>query len=143
MTDLLKKFIGEYQCTGCSSGCSPDDGCFKKSPIHDGCDAHYAGTIVWGLGSIYLGMPKGFNRIGDTKNGAVSCDLFIYETDTTQLQQKKFNIPFWKYRTPVGHTMVRFYSPRVNRAHIEVFLFDCLDLINCLELSDADISAMD
>ena len=63
MDSKFAKIIKEYQCCGCSKGY--DVSCFESNPNGGiGCGNHYPGTIISGIGAIFLGMPKGFNRVG-------------------------------------------------------------------------------
>jgi hypothetical protein len=63
MTEEQKKAVSEYQCSGCING--PALTCFKNANFGIGCGDHKAGTIMCGYGHIFLGLPKGFNRLGD------------------------------------------------------------------------------
>jgi hypothetical protein len=132
--------IKEYQCPGCTSGCDPENGCFKPNHESSSCYAHSAGTVIGRVGQIFLGMPKGFNRLGPQS----SMQIYIYNTAAENpAENTKFNIPAWKYVNEAGHTFVRFYSPRTNTSYIEVYLEDCRDKFNCTDLSQADIDGMD
>jgi hypothetical protein len=142
----IAKFIKEYQCSGCSCGSSPSDGCFKKSTIlGSGCGAHNPGTMFFGdcMNTIFLGMPTGFNRVGpmDTK----SLPLFVFATpeESAEFPYDKFNVPVWKHRTTDGHTLVRGMSPRRNCPFIHVHLHDCMADIDCIEISQDEIDLMD
>lgn len=126
-----KEIIENYQCAGCSVGF--DTSCYEKG-YSLCCCKHSAGTFVLGVGSILLGTPKGFNRVND------DIDLGIYD----EFQEyDKFNIPCWKHLDDLGNTIVRGLSPRVNRAFIDIFIGNHLDKIDCLEITDKDISEMD
>ena len=135
MKKIIKDGIEEYQCPGCVSGC--DISCFQKAEYSDGCGKHLAGTMGTGIGKFFLGMPKGFNRLGDTKLGI---DIFeVYTDDSYDM----WNIPVWKFRNEFGHTLVRGMMPRRNEPFLHIYLEDCLDKINCLEISQDDINGMD
>ena len=57
------KFIEEYQCPGCV--CESDTNCYKSESESLECTKHVAGTMAFPMiGSFFLGMPKGFNRLG-------------------------------------------------------------------------------
>lgn len=65
MKDNIKKAVKEYQCSGCINGYDPvESGCFKPCDTGCGCGAHRAGTFMLAVGKLFLGMPKGFNRLG-------------------------------------------------------------------------------
>lgn len=140
MKRKIKNAIEEYQCSGCVIG--GDVSCFAVNQSGGiGCGKHHAGTIVYpGVGNIFLGMPKGFNRLGEYTKLKPN----IYETfEASDWKYDMFNIPVWKYLSPDGHTFVRGMIPRRNDSFIHIFLEDCIDKINCLEVSQEDIDGMD
>jgi hypothetical protein len=148
MKDNIKEAIEEYQCPGCVSGC--DISCFKKDEINESaaCGKHTAGTMSFGTGAFFLGMPKGFNRLGHPhENPDANLGIAIYETREDGWQEptgyKKWNIPVWKYLNEKGHTFVRGLSPRTNRPFLHVYLEDCMDQIDCLEITQEDVDYMD
>jgi len=136
MKKNIKNAIEEYQCSGCMNG--SDISCFKPYTVGVGCGAHYAGTIVSGIGKIFLGLPKGFNRLGNFAD--MKPRMFETYSDNGYDQ---FNIPVWKYLTKDGHTLVRAVSPRINVPWIDIYLENCIDKVQCIEITDADIEAMD
>jgi hypothetical protein len=133
--------IREYQCPGCCDGCEPEEA--PESPMGVGCKKHHPGTIGSGMGSIFLGMPKGFNRLGHFD----SMRLQIYESYQQKMQgygdYDKFNVPCWKYLDEHGNTLVRGLSPRINMPFLHVILEDCRDNINCREIFKEDLDKMD
>jgi len=138
METIIKNAIEEYQCSGCMTGC--DITCFKPNSIGGiGCGNHYAGTMISFIGKIFLGMPIGFNRLGKNE----SLKPMIYKSFDECDWYDKFNIPVWKYLSKDGHTFVRGFIPRRNDSFIHIFLENCIDKINCLELTQEDIDAMD
>jgi len=136
MKENIKNAIEEYQCSGCVSGC--DISCFGSHVIGVGCGKHYAGTMLSYVGNIFLGLPKGFNRLGNFKDMKPR----IFENFEGS-QYDKFNVPVWKYLTENGHTLVRGISPRINAPFIDIYLENCIDKIQCLEITESDIEAMD
>ena len=139
MKKEVKKAIEQYQCSGCV--CGSDIECFVINTTEGiGCGKHHAGTIINGIGNIFLGMPKGFNRLGESKKLKPS----IYKTfESSDWTYDKWNIPTWKYKNKTGHTFVRGMMPRINKTFIHIFLEDCIDKINCLEITEDDINYMD
>ena len=145
MEKKIKNAIEEYQCSGCISG--HDVSCFEKNPNGGvGCGKHLAGTFITQIGKIYLGMPRGFCRHGEQKN------LFMrifktfedFKKDCDQMPKYDiFNIPVWKHLNKQGHTLIRGLRPRKNEGFILVILEDCMDKINCLEITQELIDAMD
>lgn len=135
---VMIKAIEEYQCSGCSKGSGIS--CYERGSIANECGAHSADTYVTGVGKILLGMPKGFNRYGTCNE----MKLAIYEKfKDSEWTFDKFNVPIWKYKNELGHTLVRGIMPRRNEPFIHIFLEDCLDKIQCLEITDSDIRGMD
>jgi hypothetical protein len=139
MKENIKQAIEEYQCSGCVCGYNTE--CFESNEIGGcGCGKHHAGTIVSFIGNIFLGMPKGFNRLGEY----TKLQPTIYETfESSEWKYNMWNIPVWKHLTKDNHTMVRGIMPRKNEPFLHVFLENCLDKINCLEITQADVNGMD
>ena len=138
MEDLIKNAIEEYQCSGCVCGC--DIECFELDETGVGCGKHISGTIIApGIGNIFLGMPKGFNRLGyDTK-----LIPHIFEKLQDCFEYDMYNVPTWKHLNSNGHTLVRGMHPRLNMTFIHIFLEDCIDKIDCHEVTEKEIEYMD
>ncbi len=137
LSESVKNAVEDYQCSGCGIG--GDITCYKNENIvGKGCSAHSAGTFMGGIGKIFLGMPKGFNRLGET-------DLKIYMFTSFEKHggYDKFNVPAWKHVNEKGHTIVRGISPRINKPWIHIYLEDCSSQIDCYEVTNNDIEAMD
>jgi len=84
-------------------------------------------------------MPKGFDRCGVDEK----LIIHIFEKFDDGWGYNKFNIPVWKYKDDIGSTLVRGLSPRINAPFLHIFLEDCRDKIDCLEITDEDIAEMD
>lgn len=144
METKVKKAVERYQCSGCISGCNikcyeptiPGDG--------DGCGKHFSGTTIIGIGKVFLGLPKGFNRLGHLHNmKPLIFKSFNDFTETGWSNYDKFNITVWKHLDEHGNTLVRGMIPRKNETFLHIFLENCIDKINCLEISQEDIEEMD
>lgn len=135
----IKNAIKEYQCPGCMVGSNIK--CFKNNEMGGfGCGDHHAGTMSPGIGSFFLGMPNGFNRVGSYADLKPN----IYETfESSEWKYDKWNIPVWKHLNKDDHTLVRGISPRTNIPFLHIFLEDCIDKIDCLEITEEDINYMD
>jgi hypothetical protein len=135
VTDAIK----QYQCSGCV--CGHDTTCFEKNAIGGiGCGKHFSGTMILGIGKVFLGLPTGFNRLG------VDDKLIpnVYNTfEESEWKYDMWNIPTWKYLNENGHTIVRGHVPRRNQTFIHIFLENCIDKIQCLEITERDIEFMD
>jgi len=139
MEQKIKNAVEEYQCSGCISG--SDISCFKKNETGGiGCGEHFSGTRILGIGKILLGMPKGFNRLGKEEDLKPN----IYATyEDCDWQFNIWNVPVWKHLDKNGNTLVRGVMPRRNQTFIHIFLENCIDKINCLEITQEQIDAMD
>jgi hypothetical protein len=133
-----KEAIEEYQCSGCVVG--GDTSCYEPSENGGvGCSKHHAGTFS-ATGNFYLGLPKGFCRLGEFRKMKPN----IFKTfESSSWDYDKWNIPAWKYRSENGHVLVRGLMPRINEPFLHIFLEDCMDKINCLEITQKDIDEMD
>ncbi len=132
----MNQWISEYQCYGCSM-CYDD--CYE--PWDEkiiACKNHNAGTLMSNAGIIFLGLPKGFCRIGPVKNMII--EIF---KNFDGMHYDKFNIPVWKYKNENNHVIVRGIRPRLNQPFLHIFLENCIDKIKCLEIYDIDINLMD
>lgn len=121
MEKEIEEAIKDYQCAGCISG--PSLTCFEKSEIGGiGCKKHYSGTnIMPGIGKIFLGMPKGFDRLGHQKDMKVT----IFKTQEQQEEEweyDEYNIAIWKHQNEKNHIFIRGYMPRLNLGFIHVIL---------------------
>jgi len=135
MKEEVKNAIEEYQCSGCVSG--PGVDCFEDSDTLS-CKKHCAGTILSGIGKIFLGLPKGFHRLGPDNK----MPIWIYE-DVKDFEYSKFNIAVWKHKTKKGHIFVRGLMPRINQSFLQIFLAGDFDSIKALEITEKDIKEMD
>ncbi|RPJ70156.1 MAG: hypothetical protein EHM20_15690 [Alphaproteobacteria bacterium] len=55
----------------------------------------------------------------------------------------KFNVPVWKHLNESNHVLIRGLSPRINMPFLHIVLENCMDQINCLEITNKDIAEMD
>ncbi len=137
MKDEIRDAIKKYQCCGCVCGTAIDH-CFEKSNTL-ACDRHCAGTRILGLGKIFLGMPKGFSRLGLDDR----MSIWIYQ-DVKNFKYDKFNIPVWKHKNKEGHIFVRGFMPRMNTGFLQVFLAGDFNSIPApTEITEDDMKEMD
>lgn len=134
-----------YQCPGCINGYDINCGKFENYHENLACKAHAPGTISQ-TGSnfitFFLGMPKGFNRIGPYKNLKIQIFENITHLNETW-NYDKYNVPVWKYLNKKGHIFVRGLSPRINYPFLHIILSGMINEIHCLELFDKDLEQMD
>ena len=141
MEEKVKLAIEEYQCPGCIAGY--DVTCFKPNENGGvGCGGHMAGTMMMGIGSFYLGMPKGFNRVGEFSN-MIPTIYEKFEDNPREVNYDKFNIPVWKHLNKDGHTFVRGIMPRINKPFLHIYLENCIGLVDCFNVTEKDIEEMD
>lgn len=141
MDKKIKQAIEDYQCAGCVNGSNTKCGKFIQDTANESlrCLSHCAGTAMSGAGRFFLGMPKGFCRLGKD-NDAV---IYIFQNLGEWSGYDKFNVPVWKYVNEKGHTFVRMFMPRLNQGWLQVFLEDCRDKIECVEITADDMKSMD
>lgn len=135
--------IEYYQCSGCISG--SDTSCFKENNAGGvGCGEHFSGTIISGVGKVFLGLPIGFNRLGHLETmKPIIFKSFKDFSETGWIEYNVFNSPVWKHLDKNGNTIVRGLMPRRNEPFLHIFLENCLDKINCVEITQNDIDNMD
>lgn len=131
-----KDIIENYQCAGCVNG--HNFKCYVKGEFLE-CEKHCPGTMFLGQGMIFLGLPKGFNRLGPV----TEMRLKILSDINVWGEYDKYNIPVWKYLDEYGNTLVRGLQPRLNDTFLHIYIGDQRDKINCLEITNEDIEYMD
>jgi len=135
MTGL--KAVQTFQCPGCILGDFPT--CYEKPFDNHACAAHCPATIIPNIGTIFLNMPKGFNRLGPVKETKIG----IFDTYIDGWDYGTFNVPVWKYYDQdKGVTIIRGFSPRINYPWIHIFLENCLDKFSCIEITSKIIKSM-
>jgi len=140
---IQRKAVETYQCPGCV--CGSDFKCFERDDsksVGIGCTKHCAGTMMLGVGSMFLGMPIGFNRLGPRPENPEQKMKLVILRNYEDFEYDKFNIPVWKHKDEHGNTLVRGLSPRLNHSFLHVRLDDCFDKIDCLEITKEDIEEM-
>ena len=144
MDKKISSAVERYQCSGCISG--SDITCFKANETSGGvgCGKHLSGTTIIGIGKVFLGLPKGFNRLGHLGNMKPVIFISFKEfAESGWKEYNKFNRPVWKYLDEHGNTLVRGLMPRRNEPFLHIFLEDCISQIDCLEITKEDIDEMD
>jgi hypothetical protein len=132
--EIRKAMVAQFQCSGCTCGHEPDT--CKSADIREvqGCNACYgwsAGTFMSPGGAIAIGLPKGFNRMGQAKSAQWEASEhkqdFIYirlwESPTHFTEHftgyNRFNVPVWALEQD-GFLFVRCYMPRTNFTVVDV-----------------------
>lgn len=93
-------------------------------------------------GSIFLGLPNGFNRLGVYPQ----MKLHIYESWdhlSKACEDPKFNVIIWKHLDQRGNTVLRGLRPRLNEPYLYLVLGDCRDKLPGIEISLTDAAQMD
>lgn len=132
MDKKIENMIKTYQCPGCVGG--PPLSCYKKGEGVD-CGEHVAGTNLSLIGRIFLGLPKGFCRLGPCEVTKIS----IFERVEDGWGYGMFNVPVWKHLDKNGNTLVRGLCPRINYPWIHIFMGDQMTKIDCMIITQKDI----
>jgi hypothetical protein len=139
--DFTKEATEKYQCPGCTNGSDTQCGSYVASFRHEACVKHRPDTWVTNVGSIFLGLPNGFNRTGQYPDMQIEIHRSLdFDTETVF---DRFNIPVWKTKYQ-GDTLVRGLRPRLNEPFLVIIQGEShFDTINCMEISAEDIAKMD
>ena len=134
---LAEEAIQEYQCSGCVSGEYPD--CYVKG-MNVECTKHCSGTRIMPIiGRIFLGLPRGFSRLGPAEETKIS----IFKEFEDGWGYDTFNVPVWKHLDKHGNTLVRGICPRLNLPWVHIFLGNVLNRIDCINITNEDLEGMD
>ena len=112
-----------------------------------GCTSHVAGTYMLSGGSMFLGLPKGFNRLGTANQD--SFEIFDSMEQALSLYPNLntiFSVPVWIHIDEYGNTLTRWYSPRTNAGWTMVILGDHSDhprFANTIRITEEQIDKMD
>jgi hypothetical protein len=155
LVDGEVKMIEEFQCSGCVSGSDITCGRYKLWRDDENgfsCRGHVPGTFLTGIGCLLLGMPKGFNRVGDWYNyndpnllmkqmaekdrkdsptGGYDTSCVHIRLHTKEMRPPtwdKFNLAVWAM-VENGYLFVRTYSPRINRTYVDVIEGGTLEMV--------------
>ena len=131
--------IKTYQVPGDIGNFDKDD--YKTEDGGVGWKDHHPATYISGIGKIYLGMPKPFSRLGEFND--MTLHIFKDYEQYITFFKLPYNVPCWKFLDEYGNTLVRGLMPRINRPFICVVLGDCMDKINCVEISKEEAETMD
>jgi hypothetical protein len=72
------------------------------------------GTVAYPGGKFVLGLPKGFNKVGE-----YAAFLLRLWPKGTKPQWDKLNVPVWSLEQD-GHLFVRTFTPRLCRPSVDV-----------------------
>lgn len=133
LSDIELEVIGEMQCPGCTCGCAPANECESFKPDREfgfRCDAHSGGTPITGMGWIYLGLPKGFNRVGAFRakgdnDRSNNIRLWIHPNAPFF---DNLSVPVWAMEKD-GYLYVRTYLPRINLTFVDVIKGGTMELV--------------
>lgn len=114
--------IEEFQCPGCVCGSNTKCGNFRKESWGNGfrCVNHVPGTTLFPGGRIFLGMPKGFNKVGPRyQEGEATPPIVLFSSPEDMPMYDFLNVPVWGLEQD-GYLFLRVYSPRINFGMIHV-----------------------
>lgn len=140
LTKAERKMIEEFQCPGCMVGSDVKCGKFKLWREYGvSCVGHFPSTMLMPGGHIALGLPRGFNKLGDAKEARQERAYIRLWVKGTKPEWDKLNVPVWAMEED-GYLFVRTYSPRVNLTFVDVIqggkLEDAKGAINVAEFKD-------
>jgi hypothetical protein len=146
----MKDMVEKFQCPGCVAGINAQCGAFDlQGTPQEGqtCAGWRPGTTSVGIGSIALGLPKGFNHLGclrfaqeaaaKKKRHSLVIRLFtrdVYQemlhqpADEPDLLSSDLNVPVWAMEED-GYLFVRMFAPRVGWHWIDVIRDGTLDMV--------------
>lgn len=89
------KIVEKFQCPGCVCGADTSSGCYEPESGYFHCSNHVPGTIASGIGTINLGLPKGFNRIGGGRLSEGSGRIRLFKRFDDHPGYNHLNVPVW------------------------------------------------
>lgn len=140
MDKIQQMMIETYQCPGCCIG--GDVECVETGHNLE-CSRHVPGTIGGGIGIFFLGLPKGFCRLGVSVSENYKIHIFKNLESVWGKGYDKFNIAVWKHLDEHGNTLIRGLLPRINQPFIHIIIGDHVKKINCYEITKKDLTEMD
>jgi len=129
-----EELVEKFQCPGCVCGSNTRCGKYELSTYGPACKNHVPGTVSWPGGTIYLGLPTGFNKVGmlgttDFDEKSRNNTIRLWEAGTGP-EFDRLNVPVWAMEQD-GFLFIRTYAPRINASYIDVVeggTFESLDL---------------
>lgn len=119
-TKEQKEMIEEFQCPGCVAGMDVKCGAFKLHAQYGfTCLGHVPGTVKMGGGSFCLGLPKGFDKVGDAREKITKEPYIRLWGKGTKPDWDKLNVAVWAQEKE-GYLYVRTFSPRINKTYVDV-----------------------
>lgn len=116
MEEKIKNAVKEYQCPGCVCDCTDLSLYINGSVFEYACKKHVSGTTLSNIGKIFLGLPKGFCRLGFQEKMSIHIFKDMIEHDKSWAFDRPFNIPVWKYKNEFNHILIKGFQPRLNQA---------------------------
>jgi len=116
-----EEMVKQFLCPGCVCGGDTTCGRYKRGNngfSADGyfdCEGHVLGTHILGVGSIALGMPRGFQRPPRVKGIEHTNQMYIYlaPKGCPMPDLDKLNVPVWGMEKD-GFLFLQVVSPRIN-----------------------------
>lgn len=129
LPQIQKEMVEKFQCPGCVCGMDVTCGKFESEDDEGpgsnySCKGHVAGTMIAGVGSFYLGLPKGFCRVGVLDRRWPPSEKERNQNNNIRLfdkmpQYNKLNVPVWVMEKD-DHLFVRCFMPRINYTTVDV-----------------------
>lgn len=125
--EAIEKMVNEFQCPGCVAGSDTQCGKYKLDHRGESCESHSPGTRMLGSGAIYLGMPKGFNRVGAILDEQTH-NIRLFPKGSSVDVYDHLNVPVWAMEWE-GFLFVRCFVPRRNYSFVDVIEGGTLDMV--------------
>lgn len=120
VTKEQKEMIEEFQCPGCVAGMDVKCGAFKLQVDYGfTCLGNVPGTTKMPGGTFALGLPKGFDKIGDARGKTTKEPYIRLWGRGTKPEWDKLNVAVWGLEKD-GYLFVRTWSPRINKTYVDV-----------------------
>lgn len=141
---MSKELVKQYQCPGCVLGYNTECGSYKVDGASAACTAHCAGTRFGGFGPtslVYLGLPKGFNKVGCIPHppDSVSPNNIRIWTDISGPGWDHLNVPVWASEDD-GNLLVRTMCPRIGVHFIDIVEGGTLEQLRALFPNVIDVA---
>lgn len=124
-----EQMVEKFQCPGCVCGSDLTCGKYHWDEAQNQCMGHVLGTMILGVGSFALGLPKGFDKPGRTNRDELQNFMRIRLWPTgEQPVWNHLNVPVWALEQD-GYLFVRTYAPRINTGWVDVIPGGTLTLV--------------
>lgn len=133
-----ESMVQEFQCPGCTNGSNIQCGKYNYDRRELRCTGHRLGTMLAGVGTFALGLPKGFCRPGfhpDEDKVLTKMNIRLWPDKDKCYSWDNLNVPVWAMEED-GYLFVRTLAPRVNICWVDVIKGGTLSMVpNAIDVS--------